>query len=99
MKYISEDVGRHNTLDNLAGMKLCNDDLSTHGILLTTGRICSEMIQKAYRMKALAVVTLTSPTTMAIELADSYNITLIGYAKSTHFNVYAHPERLETLAS
>jgi FdhD protein len=90
----AEDIGRHNTLDKLAGLILVNKITIAHCMLFTTGRISSEMLQKAARMKAAVVVSRTSPTLYAIDLAEKSGITLVGYARRSQFNVYSHPERL-----
>jgi len=90
-----EDVGRHNTLDKIAGRLLLESLHIGPKIILTTGRISSEMLQKAARMKASMLVSRTSPTSMSIDLAERLGITLIGYARGHRFNVYSHPERVE----
>ena len=90
----AEDIGRHNTLDKLAGLIIVNKIPIDHCMLFTTGRISSEMLQKAVRMKAAVVVSRTSPTLHAIDLAEKSGITLVGYARRNQFNVYSHPERL-----
>jgi len=90
-----EDVGRHNTLDKIAGRILMDDLHVDHKIILTTGRISSEMLQKAARMQASMLVSRTSPTSMSIDLAHRLGITLIGYARGHRFNVYSHPERVD----
>jgi FdhD protein len=90
----AEDIGRHNTLDKLAGLIIVNKITIDHCMLFTTGRISSEMLQKAARMKAAVVVSRTSPTLHAIDLAERSGITLVGYARHSQFNVYSHPERL-----
>lgn len=89
-----EDVGRHNTLDKIAGRILLEDITINHKILLTTGRISSEMLQKAARLKTGLLISRTSPTSMSVDLAKHLGITLIGYARGHRFNVYAHPERV-----
>ena len=89
-----EDVGRHNTLDKIAGRILLDSLQVDPKIILTTGRISSEMLQKAVRMKASVLVSRTSPTSMSIDLADRLGITLIGYARGHRFNVYSHPDRV-----
>lgn len=91
---VAEDVGRHNTLDKLAGMMSTQNCYPENRILLTTGRISSEMLQKSSRMGASMIVSLTSPTSLSIQLAEEHGITLIGYAKRNRFNIYTHPERI-----
>jgi FdhD protein len=90
----AEDIGRHNTLDKLAGMMLLSAIQAEHSIIYTTGRISSEMMQKAARIGACMVVSRTSPTSLSIETAESFGITLVGYARRNQFNVYTHPQRL-----
>jgi FdhD protein len=90
----AEDIGRHNTLDKIAGLCLMENIWPDKRILITTGRISSEMLQKGVRMGAKVVASRTSPSSMSIELAEAWNITLIGYARRHRFNLYAHPERI-----
>lgn len=92
--YQVEDIGRHNTLDKLAGRLLLEPVTVSPKIILTTGRISSEMMTKAIRLGVEVVVSRTSPTTHSIQLAKAAGITLIGYARRTEFFVYTHPERL-----
>jgi len=90
----AEDIGRHNTLDKIAGMCLMGNIWPERRILITTGRISSEMLQKGVRMGAKVVASRTSPSSMSIELAEAWGITLIGYARRNRFNLYAAPERI-----
>ena len=90
----AEDIGRHNTLDKLAGMCLMQNVWPSRRILMTTGRISSEMLQKAVRLGARILISRTSPSSLSVELAQKWGITLIGYAKRNRFNLYAHPERI-----
>jgi FdhD protein len=91
---IAEDIGRHNTLDKLAGMCILEDLHPSRIILLTTGRISSEMLQKTYRIGAPIIISRTSPSSRSIEMAENMGITLIGYARRDQFIIYSHPERI-----
>jgi FdhD protein len=90
----AEDIGRHNTLDKLAGHCLMKQLTPARRILLTTGRISSEMLQKAIRLRAPIVISRTSPSSRSVEMAEGSGITLIGYARRDHFVVYTHPKRI-----
>jgi FdhD protein len=88
------DVGRHNTLDKVAGECLARDISMREAILLTTGRVSVEMLGKAARMQVPVVATLNSPTHLAIELAHEWRITLIGYARGIEMHIYTGWERI-----
>ncbi|HEU0293523.1 MAG TPA: formate dehydrogenase accessory sulfurtransferase FdhD [Anaerolineales bacterium] len=90
----AEDIGRHNTLDKIAGLCLMQDVWPETRILITTGRISSEMLQKAARLQAPILISRTSPSSLSIEMAERYGITLIGYARRHRFNVYSHDQRV-----
>ena len=90
----AEDIGRHNTLDKIAGLCLMRNTWPETRILVTTGRISSEMLQKAARLQAPILISRTSPSSLSIEMAQRYGITLIGYARRNRFNVYTNPERV-----
>jgi FdhD protein len=92
----AEDIGRHNTLDKLAGQLLMRKLIVPDRIILTTGRVSSEMLQKSMRLKASVVVSRTSPTSLAVAQAEQAGITLIGYARGNQFIVYTHFARLLT---
>jgi FdhD protein len=91
---VSEDIGRHNTLDKISGNLLRTGLSVSNPILLTTGRISSEMAMKAGHIKAEVVVSRTSPSSRAVRYADQMQITIIGYAGYGKFNLYTHPGRL-----
>lgn len=91
---VAEDIGRHNTLDKIQGQCLV-DSTSTHGgLLLSSGRISSEMLLKSAVMGIPVVGSRTSPTELAVTLAERLNITIVGYIRPTTMNVYTHPWRL-----
>ncbi len=90
----TEDIGRHNSLDKIAGRCLLENIELKRKILVTTGRISSDMIQKAARIGAAVVISRTSASSLSVTLADQWGITLIGYARHDQFVIYTHPERI-----
>ena len=91
---VAEDVGRHNALDKILGEALLRGISTAGNILLSTGRISSEMLRKGAHMRTPFVISRTSPTSLAIQAAKRFGITVIGYVRGEGFNVYSHPERL-----
>jgi FdhD protein len=91
---LAEDVGRHNALDKILGEALLRGIPTAGRMLLTSGRISSEMLRKGAHMGTPFLMSRTSPTTLSIEAAKRLGITLIGYVRRQSFNVYTHPERL-----
>ena len=93
-----EDLGRHNCLDKLQGAALLAG-LPTHNrVLLSSGRISSEMINKARRLETPIVCSRTSPTSLSVALAEAWNLTLVAYLRQDRMRVYTHPERLIDVA-
>lgn len=90
----AEDIGRHNTLDKIAGLCLMRNIFPENRVLITTGRISSEMLQKAARLNAPILISRTSPSSLSIEMAERYGITLIGYARKHRYNVYSNSRRI-----
>ena len=89
-----EDIGRHNCLDKLRGAALL-DGFETEGkILLSSGRISSEMINKARRLGTPIVCSRTSPTSLSVALAEAWNITIVAYLRQDRMRIYTHPERI-----
>lgn len=89
-----EDVGRHNCLDRLRGRAALESVETRDRILLSSGRVSSEMINKARRMGAPIVCSRTSPTSLSVALAERWNMTLVAYLRRNRMRIYSHPERL-----
>lgn len=86
---VAEDVGRHNAVDKVKGEALMRGIPTEGRILLSTGRVSSEMLLKAARMGAPLVASRTSPTEMAVALAEQLNVTVCGYVRGDSLNLYA----------
>lgn len=97
-RYVAEDIGRHNTLDKLQGLALLDGVSTNGGVILASGRISSEMLFKAAIMGVPIVGSRTSPTQLALAVAERLNITVCGYLRQGSMNVYTHPERIQQSA-
>jgi FdhD protein len=92
---LREDIGRHNTIDMLGGYALLQKISLSDAIILTTGRISSEIVYKVWNLSIPAIISHSAPTTKAIELLQKANITLIGYVRSGRMNIYSQERRVK----
>lgn len=92
---LHEDVGRHNAVDKLVGTHFLQNELPLNeSILLLSGRISFEVMQKALSAGIPVVAAISAPTSLAISFARESGQTLIGFLRDNRMNLYAHPERV-----
>jgi len=91
---VVEDIGRHNAVDKATGYCLLRGIPLSDKLLISTGRASYDMVAKGVRLGVPIVASLSSPTSLAVELAEMLNCTLVGYLRGKALNVYAHGWRI-----
>ena len=92
---LCEDIGRHNAVDKVIGYCLLRGISLEDKLLLCSGRLSYEMVTKAIRLNMPLLISMSAPTALAAQIADRFNVTLIGYLRGGRMTLYTHPERVE----
>src|SRR5882672_4731658 len=92
---LAEDVGRHNAFDKLVGLSLMANEIPlTNRIVVLSGRASFELVQKAIRAGVSVLAAIGAPSSLAVNLAVTSGLTLVGFLREAHCNVYSYPKRL-----
>ena len=90
----SEDIGRHNAVDKLIGKAFLKGIEIENKVLITSGRVTSEIVTKAGRNRIPVIISRAAPSCMAINYAEDMGITLVGFARGDRMNIYSWPNRI-----
>ena len=90
----AEDIGRHNAFDRVIGMALAGGIPFEDKVLLTSGRISSEIVAKCIRAGLPVIISRSAPTDYAVKVAENFGIAVVGFARGERYNIYSRAERI-----
>ncbi len=96
VKVFHEDIGRHNAIDKVFGECILKGIATKDSIIVTSGRISSEILHKISRGLVPVIVSRSAPTSLAVRLADDWGITMVGFVRGQRMNVYTNGWRIIT---
>jgi FdhD protein len=96
---LSEDVGRHNAVDKSVGILIKTSQLKDAQFLLVSGRISYEIVIKCFKARIPVLAAVSAPSSLAVDFAKEFGVTLLGFCREDRCTVFSHPNRIKNVHS